>query len=241
MTEIDSPTSRTCQMGFRILGQRSPWASARTASKMAQAAVFSSVPRAASNDSLFGGTSISIAGPAPSGAAISARGRGAGRHVRCPVECPHACARPRGPAPPPPFVLCEDPRNEASARQQRAEGGVGGRGPSTQTTAQRRRGDRPTAARLCIPLRDGRWQGTKTCRVSRHTCSNRNPVSTVPEQPCSNSSCFDRHLGYIKRLRSTFRVNLERKRISSLIGQWTVHYSPASLIGRQAVIGGFRE
>jgi hypothetical protein len=136
VTEIDSPTSRTCQMGFRILGQRSPWASARTASKMAQAAVFSSVPRAASNDSLFGGTSISIAGPAPSGAAIAARGRGAGRHVRvpCPVECPHAYAPPRGPAPPPPFLcrgrtLVTRHPHSGSARRVASAGAGRRRGP----------------------------------------------------------------------------------------------------------------
>jgi len=35
----------------------------------------------------------------------------------------------------------------------------------------RRRGDRPTAARFCcgIPLRDGRWQGTKhVCVLAPH-------------------------------------------------------------------------
>ena len=154
VAETDSPTSRTCHNWFRnygFLGQRSAsaraWAAARTASNMAKAAVFS----------LFGGTSISIAGPAPSSAFIAARGCGAGRHVRvtCPVECPHACAPPRDPAPPPPFLcrgmtlVMRHPRS-SSAR------GVA----STQITAQRRRGDRPTAARL--------WHSSARGQVARH-------------------------------------------------------------------------
>ena len=36
------------------------------------------------------------------------------------------------------------------------------------------------------------------------------------------------------------RANSERKRVWSLIGQWTVHRLPTSLIGREAVFGGFR-
>jgi hypothetical protein len=166
VTETDSPTSRTCQMGFRIVEQRSAsaraWAAARTASKMAQATVFS----------LFGGTSISIAGPAPSGAAISERGRGAGRHVRvpCPVECPHACSRPRGPAPPPPLLcrgrtlVTRHPRSSSARRV--ASAGVGRR------RRPRRSGGAATDPRpqgCGIPLRDGRWQRTKhVCVLAPH-------------------------------------------------------------------------
>ena len=37
-----------------------------------------------------------------------------------------------------------------------------------------------------------------------------------------------------------FRANFERKRVWSLIGQWTVHRFPTSLIGREAAFVGFR-
>ena len=157
---------------------------------MAQAAVFS----------LFGGTSISIAGPAPSGAAIAARGRGAGRHVRvpCPVECPQACRPP----PPPPSFLCRrrtlvtrHPRSSSARRVASV-----GAGRDTDHGA-RRRGDRPTpqgsvVAFLC---ETAGGKAPNTCASWLHTCSDGNPVSTEPEQPCPKSrcvDCIDRHLGY---------------------------------------------
>jgi hypothetical protein len=153
---------------------------------MAQAAVFS----------LFGGTSISIAGPAPSGAAIAARGRGAGRHVRvpCPVECPHACPPP----PPPPSFLCRGrtlvtrhPRSSSARRVASV-----GAGRDTDHGAETAGGKAPN-----------------TCASWLHTCSDGNPVSTEPEQPCPKSRCVDRHLGYIKELRRTWRWPMGRLRL----------------------------
>ncbi len=38
----------------------------------------------------------------------------------------------------------------------------------------------------------------------------------------------------------TFLANSERKRVWYLIGQWTVHRLPTSLIGREAGFGWFR-
>jgi len=151
-----------------LLGQRSAsaraWAAARTASKMAQAAVFS----------LFGGTSISVAGPAPSSAAIAARGRGAGRHVRvpCPVECPHACTRPRGPAPPPPFLcrwrtlVTRHPRSSSARR-------VALRARAVDADHGAAAARRPTHGRKVVAFHcetaGGRWQGTKhVCVLAPH-------------------------------------------------------------------------
>jgi len=131
---------------------------------MAQAAAFSSVSREASNDNLFGGTSISIAGPAPSGAAIAARGRGAVRHVSvpCPVEMPSRLRpAPWTCVPAPPCVSWEDPHNEASAKPATARGGWDRRAWAVDAGhGTDRRGDRPTAARL--------WHRTVRQQVSGH-------------------------------------------------------------------------
>jgi hypothetical protein len=192
--------------GFSNFGLRSTsaraWIAARTASKMAQAAVFS----------LFGGTSISIAGPAPSDAATAARGRGAGRHVRvpCPVECPHACVPPRGPAPPPPFLcrgrtlVTRHPRRNSARRVSSAGAG---RDADHGAAAARR----PTHGRKAVAFHceTAGGKAPNTCRVSRHTCSDGSHVSPVPEQPCCNLSCVDRHLGYIKKLRGWLRAPVE--------------------------------
>jgi len=141
-----------------------------------------SVLRAASNDNLFGGTSVSIAGPAPSGAAIAARGRGAGRHVRlpCPVECPHAYAPPRGPAPPPP-VLCRGrthvTRHPHSGSARRV----------ASTGAGRRRGPRRSQARRSTHGREVVSFHCETA-VARHQTRVRLGFTCITRRPGPSST-----------------------------------------------------
>jgi len=184
VAEMDSPTSRTCQMGFRILafwgsvacplehgqqhGQRRRWPRPPcSASSAAQAS-----------------PSLARCHPVPpSPRAGVARDVTLGcRAQLCPVECPHACAPPRGPAPLPPFLcrgrtlVTRHPRRSSARRV--ASAGAG-----------RRRRPRRSGGAATDPRPQGR-------QVARHQTRVRLGYTRVqigtPFQLCPNSPAPNR-------------------------------------------------